>query len=114
MRILPDMKFNLIIFIVAILNFVLMFIFEVRVSIVITLKKSCLIVYKEYIIENNWICFKRRRSLLTTGTLKNTHSVVHHIEIENTLRLMPDWPPIFATTTTKPQHDEPSLVYNNC
>jgi hypothetical protein len=87
-----------------------MFMFEVRVSTFVTLKKLCLTLYKEYIIENNWISFKKCRSLLTTSTLKNSRSALHQMEIGNTLRIMPNRPPILAATTTERQHDEPALV----
>lgn len=115
MRILPDMKFNLIIFIVAILNFVLMFIFEVRARIYFCfIEKVMFDCYKEYIIENNWIGCKRHHSLSNTSTSKDSYSAVPHIKIENTLRLMSDWPPILAagTTTINSQHTDTSLVDN--
>lgn len=98
MRILPDIKFNLIIFAVALGNFALMFLFEVRLLIFVTLKKTSLIRLKEFIIENNW-----------RNTLNNSPSAVQHRKIEKLLGDMPDWPPIFPTaTTTKSEHHEVS------
>lgn len=59
---------------------------------------------KEYVIENDYISFKRS-PLSSTSRNQQSRSGTHHLHIENILRLTPDWPPILSTPSeeeTKP------------
>jgi hypothetical protein len=69
---------------------------------------------KEYVIENDYISFKRS-PLSSTSRNQQSRSVTHHLHIENILRLTPDWPPILSTPSedeTKPP-SEHVLVNEN-
>ncbi|CAF1114816.1 unnamed protein product [Adineta steineri] len=87
LRIIPDIKFKLIILALALLNFVLMFMFE------------------EYIIENDYISFKRA-PLSSTSRNERAQTGTHHLHIENILRLTPDWPPILATPSEEEKQQQ--------
>ncbi|CAF1021050.1 unnamed protein product [Adineta steineri] len=94
LRIIPDIKFKLIILALALLNFVLMFMFE------------------EYIIENDYISFKRA-PLSSTSRNERAQTGTHHLHIENILRLTPDWPPILATPSEEHKQQSPEHVLVN-
>ncbi|CAF1030654.1 unnamed protein product [Rotaria sordida] len=91
LRIIPDIKFKLIIFGLAILNFIIMHMFE------------------EYIIENDHVSCKRS-PLSSTSRNITSRSGTHHLHIENILRLTPDWPPILATPSEEEKLPEHVLV----
>lgn len=67
---------------------------------------------QEYIIENDRISFKRW-PLSSTSRNQNARSGVHHLHIENILRLTPDWPPILATPSEEEKATEHVLVNEN-
>jgi hypothetical protein len=88
-----------------------MFIFEVSYKIFFCLKLR-FIFKKEYVIENDYISFKRS-PLSSTSRNQQSRSGTHHLHIENILRLTPDWPPILSTPSEDETKPPPEHVLVN-